>query len=611
MDNDHCILTIPEQIMDTQAQKICEKYGSDPTRLMDILIDIQDADGYLSQDTVDQLSRILGISIADVEQTLSFYHFFHDSPPGKYAIYLNESAVSMLKGRREVALALEKEAGCKFGSTTPDGLIGLYHTACIGMSDQEPAAIVGNVIFTNLNPETASQLIQGIRKKEDLKELAARLCGGYSLDRGPGDSVVQSNIKKRGAILDSSYTPGSSLQKAIQIGADPVIDEIRKSEVRGRGGAGFPTALKWDLCRKSPAQKRYIFCNADEGEPGTFKDRVILTEFPAMVFEGMAIAGATVGAGEGILYLRYEYRYLRKYLEGVLEDLRGKGILGVSAPGGFDIRIQLGAGAYVCGEESALIESAEGKRGEPRDRPPFPVEKGYLGYPTVVNNVETFCTVVRILEKGGDWFAALGTKESRGTKLLSVSGDCEEPGVYEVEWGFSVRDVLKLVKADDTKAVQVGGPSGQLIGEKDFDRILCYSDLATGGSLIIIGEGRDILRDVVLNFTEFFMDESCGSCVPCRTVPSFLRDRLIQIIGGQGTARNLKELEEWSSVMKMNRCGLGHTAANPVLTSLKNFPELYESLISQDDSMNPAFDLEAVTREAAMVTGRPLPGGDR
>jgi [NiFe] hydrogenase diaphorase moiety large subunit len=270
----------------------------------------------------------------------------------------------------------------------------------------------------------------------------------------------------------------------------------------------------------------------------------------------------------------------------------------------FDIRIQCGAGAYVCGEESALIESAEGKRGEPRDRPPFPVEKGYLEQPTVVNNVETLCAVVKVVLNGGDWYKEFGTIESTGTKLLSVSGDCHYPGVYEVEWGFSVNDIIEMVGAEHVQAVQVGGPSGACIAPNEFDRILGYEDLATGGSLIIIGEHRDVLKDVVLNFIEFFIDESCGSCTPCRTIPLMLRGKLKKILSGRGVMQDIMDMERWSLMMKANRCGLGHTAANPITSTLRNLRHLYLAKIQKEKEFDMGFDLESAREEALLATNR-------
>jgi [NiFe] hydrogenase diaphorase moiety large subunit len=354
--------------------------------------------------------------------------------------------------------------------------------------------------------------------------------------------------------------------------------------------------------------KKYVFCNADEGEPGTFKDRVILTETPHAVFEGMAIAGYAIGSDEGILYLRYEYRYMIPYLEDVLQKMRNDNLLGTKICGiegfNFDIRIQSGAGSYVCGEESALIESAEGKRGEPRPRPPFPVEKGYKECPTVVNNVETLCSAVNILYHGHEWYLSQGTESSKGTKVLSISGDCRYPGVYELEWGFSVKDILEMVGAEDTLAVQMGGPSGSLIGEDLFDHKVCYSDLSTGGSFIIFNNNRDLLRDVVLNFTDFFVNESCGSCVPCRNIPYLLKQKMEKILEGKGTKYDIRDMEEWSKIMKINRCGLGHTAANPVVSVLKNFRYLLEDKINSKRDYISTFDMEEAVSEANAVVKR-------
>jgi len=347
--------------------------------------------------------------------------------------------------------------------------------------------------------------------------------------------------EKKSIILKNDYEPYTFLKTKINdYSPEQIIKIIEDSNLRGRGGAGFPTGLKWRFGSRTQGKHRVIICNADEGEPGTFKDRVLLTQYPEMVFEGMVIAAFATGADMGLLYLRYEYKYLLKFLRRKLKEMQDQQLLGKNIAGlkdfNFSIRIQLGAGAYVCGEESALIESLEGKQGEPRDKPPFPVEKGYLGYPTIINNVETLATAVKILHNGADWYTNFGTKDSLGTKLLSISGDCKLPGIYEVEWGISIKEVLEMCGAEDVQAIQVGGPSGMVIGMKDFDNLdkttlmkwykpsgmmvaerffdrrLSYSDLPTGGSIIIFNNQRDLLGDVVLNFMDFFIEESCGSC---------------------------------------------------------------------------------------------------
>ncbi len=597
--------------MKTFTQKVIEKYNRDKTRLMDILIDIQSEFGYISPDSVTQIGQELHMSEVDVEQTISFYHFFSMKPKGKYTIYLNDSAVAVMMGQREVAETFEKELGIKFGEVTPDGQIGLFTTACIGMNDQEPAALINNQVFTRLTPFRVKEIIRDLKEGKNIDDMFSSSFGDGANRDDLVKSVVSNNIRKIGPILDPEYKVGEAIGKIKDtMTPEEVIQEIKNSNMRGRGGAGFPTGLKWEFCRNAEGDKKYIFCNADEGEPGTFKDRVILTELPRLLFEGMVIAGYAVGADEGILYLRYEYKYLEEYLENILKVAREKKYIGKDILGkkgfNFDIRIQFGAGAYVCGEESALIESAEGKRGEPRDRPPFPVEKGYLDKPTVVNNVETLCAVVKVILNGGEWYRSFGTAESTGTKLLSISGDCRYPGVYEVDWGFSVSDILDMVGANSSQiqAVQIGGPSGAIIAKDEFGRILGYEDLATGGSLIIIDKSRDILKDIVLNFTEFFIDESCGSCSTCRIVPTILKDKVEKILNARGVPQDIKDLEEWGQILKASRCGLGQTAANPILTSLKNFRHLYVEKLQTTKEFDTGFDLSKAVKEACEITDR-------
>jgi [NiFe] hydrogenase diaphorase moiety large subunit len=422
-------------------------------------------------------------------------------------------------------------------------------------------------------------------------------------------TMVKDNVRQKGPVLFSDYEVGKALLEVVKKQPEEIVEEVKKSNLRGRGGAGFPAGLKWEFCRKSGGDEIYLVCNADEGEPGTFKERVILTLLPRMLFEGMAISGYALNAKEGILYLRYEYRYLQAYLESVLEEMRKAKLLGkgVAGKAGFDfeIRIQLGAGAYVCGEESGLLESLEGKRGEPRNRPPFPVEKGYQDKPTVVNNVETLCNVVQIILHGADWFKAMGTKESAGTKLLSISGDCDHPGVYEVEWGLTIHEMLKMVGASSVQAVQVGGPSGTCLDPSQFNRTVAFEDLATGGSMIVIGKNRDLLRDFVLNFMDFFVEESCGSCGPCRSLTVILKNKLLRILDGNGTKSDIDELLTWSRYEKpANRCGLGQTNANPIITTIENFRGLYEALIKTDADYLSTFNMEAAVADSCQVVGR-------
>ena len=590
-------------------ESIVAGYKKDPSRLIDMVREVQKKLGQVSSESAAKIATLLNMSKVDVEGVATFYHFFSTVPAGTYAVYLNNNIVADMKGRKAVAEAFEIETGSRFGTTTADGLIGLYETSCIGMNDQEPSAIINGVVFTKLTKAKVKELVAAMKAGKDIRKMAKPYGDGANHSKLV-QAMVCNHIRKKGPVLFTPFKSGAAIKKAVTWTAEDVIAEIKRSNLLGRGGAGFPTGLKWEFCGREKALPHYVVCNADEGEPGTFKDRVILTEMPHLLFEGMAVAGYAVGAQEGILYLRAEYAYLKAHLEQVLDTLRKKKLLGknIAHKKGchFDITIKLGAGAYICGEESALLESAEGKRGEPRDRPPFPVTFGYRGLPTTVNNVETLCAAARILDKGAGWFKLMGTPKSAGTKLLSVSGDCAKPGVFEIEFGLKVQDLLKMAGARDAKAVQVGGPSGTCISRGQFERRLCFEDLPTGGSVIIIGPQRDLF-EVVHNFMDFFIEESCGWCAPCRAGNAILKKKLEKITSGKGTFKDLQEIESWGKTIKAtSRCGLGQTSPNPILTTLQNFREMYEAIIHRETDFVSEFDLEAAVKAASTVTGQKL-----
>jgi [NiFe] hydrogenase diaphorase moiety large subunit len=594
-------------------ESIVAGYKKDPARLIDMVRDIQKELGQVSAESAAKIAALLNISKVDVEGVVTFYHFFSTAPAGTYAVYLNNNIVADMKGRKAVAEAFEKDTGAKFGGTTADGLIGLYETSCIGMNDQEPSAIINGVVFTKLTKAKVKELVAAMKAGQDMQKLV-KTRGDGANQSNLVRAMVCNNIRKKGPVLFAPFKSGAAIKKAVTWTPEDVIAEIKRSNLLGRGGAGFPTGLKWEFCGREKAFPHYVVCNADEGEPGTFKDRVILTELPHLLFEGMAVAGFAVGAQEGILYLRAEYAYLKAHLEKVLDNLRKKNLLGKNIAGKkgchFDITLKLGAGAYVCGEESALLESAEGKRGDPRDRPPFPVTFGYRGFPTTVNNVETLCAAARILDRGAGWFKLMGTPKSAGTKLLSVSGDCARPGVYEVAFGLKVQDFLKMAGGLDAQAVQVGGPSGTCISRGQFERKLCFEDLPTGGSVIVIGPQRDLF-EVIHNFMDFFIEESCGWCVPCRAGNILLKKKLEKITSGKGTAKDLQEIESWGKTIKaMSRCGLGQTSPNPILTTLQNFREMYEAKVRNDKDFISEFDLAAAVKAASSLTGQKLTEAD-
>jgi len=593
---------------ESAVKAICKHYGNDRTRMMDIVRAVQEKSGCVSGAVMELIAREVGTHRVEVESVVSFYAFLSEKPKGDVVIRLSDDVIDEMHGSARVAQAFADELGIGFGETTPDGAITLEYTPCIGMCDQAPAALINDVVVTHLSSDAAREIVRDLKKGVAPHRLVHHLGDGNN-----GHVLVQSmvvnNIRKAGSVIFADFEPGEALHKALAMSPVEVIRDIKTARLRGRGGAGFPAGMKWEFTRKAPGQQRYVLCNADEGEPGTFKDRVILTERAGLLFEGMAIAGYAIGADTGIIYLRAEYAYLRPFLEDALNEQRDKGLLGKGLCGcegfDFDIRIQMGAGAYICGEESALISSCEGLRGDPKNRPPFPAQKGYLASPTVVNNVETFCCAARILAKGPGWFAQFGSRGSTGTKLLSISGDCMSPGVYELPFGITLAEVLGLAGAASAAAVQVGGPSGQMVGPDEYGRIICYDDLATGGSIMVFSSERNVL-EIASRFMDFFIEESCGYCTPCRVGNVLLKQRLDNIIAGKGEPADLEYLHELGETVRAaSRCGLGQTSPNPVLSTLKNFRPAYEALVKEcAEGLQPAFDLSAALSDAKAIAGR-------
>ncbi len=362
-----------------------------------------------------------------------------------------------------------------------------------------------------------------------------------------------------------------------------VIEEIKNSGLRGRGGAGFPTGLKWDLASKAPGDEKYVICNADEGEVGTFKDRYALEGDPFSLIEAIAIASYAVGANNAYIYLRAEYHYLLDTLEGAISQAKDRGFL---ERGDFTVHIEVyeGAGAYVCGEESALIESIEGKRGDCRPRPPFPPSEGLWGKPTIVNNLETLMNIPGIILEGAEWFNQIGTERSKGTKVFSVAGDVEKPGVYELIMGSPLRELVEdLALARDTKMVQVGGASGRIVPYEDIDTQLAFEGVLGAGGVIVFNESRDVIEMVRKN-AEFFEEESCGKCFPCREGTKRMLEILTRFSRGEGSRRELRFLEDLAETMMLaSLCGLGQAAPNSLVDTLKYYRSEYESRIRKTE----------------------------
>ena len=582
--------------------------------LMDILWDIQKKRRYIAPDDMTKIASEFHISRTELEGIVSFYHFYHRSHAGNFTIYLNNGIVSKQRNYGVVKKSFEKELGISVGETTDDKLFGLFETSCIGLSDQETSALINFQAFTDLTPIKVKNIIGQLRKGTDLETLSTI----------PKNNIQYTPAKDK-TIFFKPYNPGSSLKKLKKISPDQLINIVKKSKLSGRGGAFFPTGMKWEFCKNNIADQKYIVCNADEGEPGTFKDRVLMNKYPGLMLEGMAVAGYAVGANYGYIYLRAEYFYLRDKIEKEIQHFRAKGFLGKNILGitgfDFDIHIHMGAGAYVCGEETALISSMEGKRGEPSTKEYFPVEKGLYGKPTIINNVETLCAVPRILNMSLDSYLKIGTEATKGTKLLSVSGDCKKPGIYEIEWGMKLRQFLKLIQAENPYMILFNGYAGECLSEADFDREISGENLLaeqvqfkwedpieyarkmsaiglrSGGSFMVFNSNRDLMP-IFKNISDFFVSESCGICAPCRTGNFLLTKKLKKIMLCHAEKSDLEDLEKWSTIIKQSsRCGLGKTSTNCLLSAMLKFPQEFNKCILAKSDFNKSFDLKKVTRE--------------
>ncbi len=581
---------------------LVDRHHADPLQLVQILREAQELVGYLPPALLTATARALRLPRAQVEGVAGFYSFFHLTPPGRYRVLFSDNITDRMLGSGELLDRLCNRLWIERGKVSEDGLVSVDTTSCTGMCDQGPALLVNGQALTRLSGERIDRISELIRAQAPLADW-------------PGEYFrVEDNIRRRDTLLSAEWLAGEALQAAIGRGSEAMLAEMQLSNLRGRGGAGFTTAIKWASARRAPCHGddglRYLVCNADEGEPGTFKDRVLLSSYADLVFDGMSVAGFSIGASKGLLYLRGEYAYLLPALRENLERRRRSGLLGRALCGqvglDFEIDIHLGAGAYVCGEETALLESLEGKRGIPRIRPPFPVTAGYRGQPTVVNNVETLCKAALIAVRGGAWFAGLGTKQSTGSKLLSISGDVERPGIYEYPFGVSVDQVLQDCGAGNAQAVQVSGPSGVCLAMHEFSRSIAFEDVPTAGAFMVFGAHRDMF-EVARNFAHFFKHESCGFCTPCRVGTSLVANCMDKIGKGLGTQYEINQIFKIHRLLHAaSHCGLGQAACNPLFDTLQKFRPAYERRLCSLD-FEPAFDLDQALAAARQMTGRDDP----
>ena len=484
-----------------------------------------------------------------------------------------------------------------------DNDVQVVVTGCFGFCEQGPIVkvIPDNTFYTNVKPEDAEEIVKEHVVKG--RKVTRLLYEDPDTKKHISDSKHMGFYQKqlRIALRNCGFINPENideyiardgyeaLAKVLQGTPQEAIETVKKSGLRGRGGGGFPTGLKWEIASKSPGPEKYVVCNADEGDPGAFMDRSILESDPNSVIEAMAICGYCIGASKGLVYIRAEYPLAVKRLQIAMRQARDYGLLGDDILGSgfnFDIEIRYGAGAFVCGEETALIHSMEGKRGEPTVKPPFPAESGYLGKPTNVNNVETFANIPVIFLKGPEWFASIGTEKSKGTKVFALAGKINNVGLIEVPMGTTLREVIYdigggIKGGKEFKAVQTGGPSGGCLTKKHLDTPIDYDNLTAAGSMMgsggmIVMDEDDCMVSVAKFYLQFTVDESCGKCAPCHIGNKRLEEILDKITKGKGTMEDLDYLKNLSKVIKDTAlCGLGQTSPNPVLSTLDNFYDEY------------------------------------
>jgi [NiFe] hydrogenase diaphorase moiety large subunit len=566
-----------------------------PDCLLQYLCALQQQYSHIPEEAVALLSSSLQIPEVQIYGFVDFYTFLHRDARGDFDILFSDSITDRMLGSLSLLDSLCEKLDIEPGIPRADGRVTVDVTSCTGICDQGPAILVNGLVVSRLDEDR-------IGKIAELVEAATPLS-----DWPQAYFTVVDNIQRSDILLNDKIINGSAIACLFDNDSDAILTAIEQSGLRGRGGAGFNTAMKWRFCRDTEAAEHYVVCNADEGEPGTFKDRVLLNSYADNLFEGMTLCAGVIGAKKGYLYLRGEYFYLLEPLQQTLQKRREHNLLGsdICSHKGFDfdIDIHLGAGAYICGEESALIESLEGKRGIPRKRPPFPVTSGFRNQPTVVNNVETFIAAAKIAVFGADWFRSVGTGESAGTKLLSISGDCTRPGIYEYPFGVSIRQVLEDCGAADVQAAQVAGAAGSTIPPDEFDRKIAFEDVSTGGSFMVFSQQRELL-DMVQNFAHFFCHESCGFCTPCRVGGALMKNLVDKVMVGHATRNDLNEMQNIGHIMQhASHCGLGVTAPKPVLDTLEKFPDIYAKRLA-NRGFEPAFDLDAALEESRQITGR-------
>jgi NADH-quinone oxidoreductase subunit F len=540
--------------------------------------------GYLPEPVAAEIARALGVPLADVYGVIDFYAMFYKEPVGRTIVRVCSDPACALAGSDQILETFCQRAGISLDQVSPDEAIhdGPYmveRAPCLGLCEHAPAALVGDRPLGHVSPDQVAGILQGEGQPPraviagDIRLLTVN-CGH---DRPTSLAEYQAS---------GGYT---GLRKALVGSPQAVIAEVKAAGLVGRGGAAFPTGLKLEGASQAHGSPKYVVCNADESEPGTFKDRLLLEGDPHRVLEGLAIAAYAIGAHQGYVYIRGEYPRAFAIVNAALQEARQAGLIGANIlNSGFDfeVELRLGAGAYICGEETALFESIEGKRGFPRIKPPFPTTHGLFGKPTAINNVETLCNLPFIVERGAAEYRRYGTQNSPGPKLFCVSGDVLRPGVYEVPFGVTLRHLLEdlaggLHPGRSLQAVLFGGAAGAFATSKDLDVRLSFEDLRSvglplGSGVVMVFDDRRDLRDVLQRLARFFAHESCGKCYPCQLGTQRQHEILSRIAAGQIQPGDTDRLADVGWTMTdASLCGLGQTAASAVLSALKLWPHLF------------------------------------
>jgi NADH-quinone oxidoreductase subunit F len=592
--------------LEAKFTELLGRYPIKRSALIPMMLYAQDQFGFLSDELLEEIAKRVGLNIIEVTETLAYYSMLRRKPDGRYHIQVCTNISCMLRGGNELFQHVQKRLGIGNKEVSPTGTFSLEEVECIGACTGAPAIQVNYDYHENLDPAKVDAIFEQLEQGKRPKPVS--VISGAIHERHPAEVPV---ISRRFGIPNSNkievylkHAGYQALEKALkQMTPDSIIDEVKKSNLRGRGGAGFPAGMKWSFVPKETGGKpKYIIANGDESEPGTSKDRPLMEMDPHQLIEGMVIAGRAVGAQRGYIYIRGEYRYIIDIVDAAIGEAYAKGYLGKNIIGSgfdFDLVAHTGAGAYECGEESALMESLEGKRGYPRIRPPFPAVVGLYGCPTVINNVETLSSVPAVILRGGEWYAGLGTPKNGGTRLYAVSGHVNRPGIYELPMGFNMKRMIMEVAGGvpggkKIKAVVPGGSSCPLLTGDEIDIAMDFDSVAKAGSML--GSGGTVVLDedtCMVDFARrimhFYAHESCGWCIPCREGTAWLRQLLDRFHDGGGRAEDIPLIDELSkNMLGRTFCPLGDAAAMPTISIVKKWRNEFEDHLHGKCAYKPA-----------------------